>query len=63
MNSVNRKDIDTEIEARTANTGLAIVAVQYSADTFVVNQTLVLRINICGENRHLRQARKRYQPF
>ena len=61
MNSVNRKDIDTEIEARTANTGLAKVAVQYSADTFVVNQTLVLRINICGENRHLRQARKRYK--
>ena len=44
---------------RTANTGLAKVAVQYSADTFVVNQSLVLRINICGENRHLRQARKR----
>ena len=42
-----------------ANTGLAKVAVQYSADTFVVNQTLVLRISICGENRHLRQARKR----
>jgi hypothetical protein len=42
------------------NTGLAKVAVQFSADTFVVNQTLVLRINICGENRHLRQARKRY---
>ena len=46
--------------ARTHNTGLAKVAVQCSADTFVVNQTLVLRINICGENRHLRQARKRY---
>ena len=45
---------------RTANTGLAKVAVQCSADTFVVNQSLVLRINICGENRHLRQARKRY---
>jgi hypothetical protein len=44
----------------TANTGLAKVAVQYSADTFVVNQSLVLRINICGVNRHLRQARKRY---
>jgi hypothetical protein len=42
------------------NTGLAKVAVQYSADTFVVNQSLVLRINICGEIRHLRQARKRY---
>jgi hypothetical protein len=36
-------------------------AVQCSADTFVVNQSLVLRINICGENRHLRQARKRYE--
>jgi hypothetical protein len=45
---------------RTANTGLAKVAVQCSADTFVVKQTLVLRINICGENRHLRQARNRY---
>ncbi len=43
------------------NTGLAKVAVQCSADTSVVNQSLVLRINICGENRHLRQARKRYQ--
>jgi hypothetical protein len=43
------------------NTGLAKVAVQCSADTFVVNQSLVLRINICGENRHLRQARNRYQ--
>ena len=43
------------------NTGLAKVAVQFSADTFVVNQRLVLRINIYGENRHLRQARKRYR--
>ena len=46
-----------------ANTGLAKVAVQCSADTFVVNQSLVLRINICGENRHLRQARKRKAKF
>ncbi len=45
------------------NTGLAKVAVQCSADTFVVNQTLILRINICGENRHLRQARKRYAQY
>jgi opacity protein-like surface antigen len=35
---------------------LAKVAVQCSSDTFVVNQSLVLRINICGANRHLRQA-------
>jgi hypothetical protein len=50
-----------EKEARLPNTGLAKVAVQCSADTFVVNQSLVLRINICGENRHLRQARNRYR--
>jgi hypothetical protein len=47
----------------TANMGLAKVAVQCSADTFVVNQSLVLRINICGENRHLRQAQNRYTKF
>ena len=41
---------------RTPNTGLAKVAVHYSADTFMVNQNLVLYINICGENRHLHQA-------
>jgi hypothetical protein len=54
--------LKTNGQTRTAadNTGLAKVAVQYSADTFVVNQSLVLRINICGENRHLRQARNRY---
>jgi len=39
-------------------TKLAIPAVQCSADTFVVNQSLVLRINFCGENHQLRQARK-----
>ncbi len=50
-------------ECRTANTGLAKVAVQCSADTFVVNQSLVLRINKCGENRHLRQARNRCALF
>ena len=47
-------------EARRHNSTYKKVAVQCSADTFVVNQTLVLRINICGENRHLRKARKRY---
>jgi hypothetical protein len=41
--------------------GLAKVAVQFSADSFAVNQSLVLRINICGKNRHLRQAQNRYQ--
>ena len=49
-------------EAHKPNSGLAKVAVQCSADTFVVNQSLVLRINICGENRHLRQAANHYLP-
>jgi hypothetical protein len=53
------RQLDDRKEGRTANTGLAKVAVQCSAETFVVNQSLVLRINICGENRHLRQARNR----
>jgi hypothetical protein len=42
-------------------TGLAKVVLQCSANTFVVNQSLALRINICGNNRHLRQAPKRLQ--
>jgi hypothetical protein len=46
------------------NSGLAKVAVSFSADTFVVKESSVLRINICGENRHLRQAANRYvQPY
>ena len=44
----------------THNSGLAKVAVQCSADSFVVNQSFVLRINISGKNRHLRQAANRY---
>ena len=55
---LGRTQLRTENRA-ACNTGLAKVAVQCSADTFVVNQSLVLRIKICGENRHLRQARKR----
>jgi len=51
--------LSTENEARTHNRRLAKVAVQCSTDSFVVNQSLVLCINICGENRHLRQAPKR----
>jgi len=41
------------------NSTFAIGGVSCSADSFVGNQTLVLRINLCGENRHLRQARNR----
>ena len=56
--------VKTDDRRRAAyNTGLAKVAVQCSADTFVVNQNWVLCINICGENRHLRQSRKRWQKY
>lgn len=43
-----------------ANSGLAKVTFQCSTDTFVLNQSLALRINIYRENRHLWQARNRY---
>jgi len=51
------------MKARRHNRRLAKVAVQCSADTFVVNQKMVHRINSDsyrnGKNRHLRQAPKR----
>jgi hypothetical protein len=48
---------------RTANSTLAIGGVSSPLDSFVVNQSLVLRINICGENRHHRQAPNRCASF
>lgn len=53
--------LQNEGQKHTAGkTCLTKVVVQHTADTFVVNQNLVLRINISDENRHLRQARNRY---
>jgi len=46
----------TERQPVTAPTQMAV---QFSADSFVVNQTLVLRINICGKNRQLLLAANR----
>ncbi len=48
-----------EIRNTVPNSTYPKVAVQCSADTFAVNQRLVLHINIYGEKRHLRQAPKR----
>jgi len=45
----------------TANSTYKKLAVQCSAGTFVVNQTFVLRMNICGKNRQLLVAAKRYR--
>jgi len=44
----------------TGNSTYPKGGVSCSKDSFVVNQSLVLRINICGENRHLRQALNRF---
>lgn len=52
--------METLYRKTTHNTGLAKMAVQCSADNFFVNQSLVLRINIYCENRHLLQAENRY---
>jgi hypothetical protein len=58
-NKDNINNLQTGNKKTTGNSGLAKVAVSFSADTFVVKESSVLRINICGENRHLRQAAKR----
>ena len=52
--------LNNDDRKKTANTCLVKNAFQYSAETFVVNQSLVLRISICLENRHLRQDQKRF---
>jgi hypothetical protein len=43
------------INTQTANTDLAIMAVQCSLEIFVDNQIWVLCNNICGEKLHHRQ--------
>jgi len=48
-------------KARTANKGFAIAGVQCFADTFVDNQTLVLRINIYAEKPTHRKPANRYR--
>ena len=58
------KHFDKSIERKTThNSTYKKLAVQCSADTFVVNQSLVLRIYICGKNRQLLVAANRYKPF
>ena len=44
----------------TANSGLAKGGVSCVVETFVVYQTFLLRMNICGKNPALRQAANRY---
>lgn len=47
----------------TANSGLAKGGVSCFVETFVVNQTFVLRMSFCGKNPALRKAATRYGQF
>ena len=52
-----------EQRTTTANSGLAKGGVSCIVETFVVNQTFVLRMNFCAKNPALRQAAKRWQKI
>ena len=52
--------LDDRKEERTANSTFAIGGVSCSADSFVVAESFVLRINICAEKPAHRKATKRY---
>ena len=49
----------TENEARTTNSTFAIGGVSCSADSFVVAESFVLRINICGKKPAHRKSANR----
>ncbi len=53
----------TEQRMPAGNSTYKKLAVQCSVGTFVVNQSLVLRINICGQNCQLLLAAKRWAKF
>jgi hypothetical protein len=46
-----------------ANSTFAIGGVSCSADSFVVIESAVLRMNICGKNPAHRKSAKRWLPF
>ena len=53
----------TDRRRAACNSTYKKLAVQCSADTFVVNQTSDLRMNICGKNRQLLVAANRYKKL
>jgi len=55
------RKVDERKEQRRHNSTYPKDGVSCSKDSLVVNQSLFLRINICSENRHLRQAPNRYK--
>jgi len=61
QNSKLKKPILRTENKPAHNSSLAKWWVSCSKDTFVVKQTLVFRMNICGKNRQLLVAAKRYR--
>ena len=51
------------MKTTTANSTFAIGGVSCSADSFVVAESSVLRINICAEKPAHRKSAKRYRAF
>ena len=45
------------------NSTFAIGGVSFSADSFVVRESAVLRTNICGKNPAHRKSAKRYAAY
>jgi len=55
--------METAKEQRTANSTFAIGGVSCAADSLVVAESFVLRINNCGKKPTHRKSAKRYQPY
>jgi hypothetical protein len=53
----------TKTEAQLATAVLQKWRFIASYDSLVVNQNFVLRLKFSSENRHLRKAAKRWQPY
>jgi hypothetical protein len=53
----------TEVKNTAGNSTFAIGGVWCSADSFVVDESSVLRINICAEKPAHRKSAKRYASF
>ncbi len=56
-----QRQIFGQTEAHAHNSTFAIGGVSCSADTFLVIESSVLRINICGEKPAHRKSAKRYR--
>jgi len=60
---MTKNEIRQTEKPQTANIGFAKWRVQCFYDSLVQGSSSVFQLNICAENRHLRQARNRYMRF